>query len=402
MLSVKKMLAASVLLIAFTISLNAEANSPLPSFFDQGLRACFDEHVQQYNWQYAEDVDYLACSNRDIRDAMGLFLLNNLETLDLSDNPIEWVDLYPLHGPSKLKKINLSRTGIFDFQFLGEHRNLKEIYLNNLLPNPWGEEIYLPTSIFQNNPGITHLGLNGIDLQARPELGWSFYSLQLESLEISGTGWTDMLFPVDRFHFLRKLDLSNNQFEYLGVLPPFLEELNLNSTSVNVYDLWGYENLKRLSLAHPAGVTHDLDVLAEIVRQKPNLTHLNLSGIQIGSHWPIYWAINDRPQGLIHLALANTQLEPGAIAPHVLDQLRYLDISDNGLPYFDGFGLRNMKHLDLSNNQLMDINGLLYQSYEQLEAISLYGNNNLRCFELDQLATQLNSDVEFTRPAMCI
>ena len=161
-------LAFSVLLL--TLLAGPTSASPLPTFHDPNLQACFDEQAAAQGWINAEDVRELVCVERGIRDIYGVDQLPLLESLDLSGNLIE--NLFPLNLSSgislpNLVSLRLGDNRIFNIDSLEGYTGLHTLWLSGNA----GIDFMQLRPIIEQNPDLTRLGLGDIDVH-EPGLPW--------------------------------------------------------------------------------------------------------------------------------------------------------------------------------------------------------------------------------------
>ena len=209
----------NVIFAIVLLSLSGHAvSAPLPTFSDPNMQACFDEMAAANNWQQAEDVDILICSNRNIVSQSGIDQLPNLVELDLSDNPLD--DYFPLFAQAQtLKRLNLSGTSLFDLWSLYDLTELTHLILNDVTVTD-ADVFQIQqqlTDIVRNNPGITHLSLNGFALNDSPAL-FDELSPNLVSLELSNTGLQYLPVPLNQYIQLESLTLNSNGITDIGWL----------------------------------------------------------------------------------------------------------------------------------------------------------------------------------------
>ena len=101
---------------------------------------------------------------------------------------------------------------VYDLYTLLELRQLTHLYLNDLNfadPNSSTFVHQQVLDLVNQNPGVTHLGLNGIQIEDPYSL-FNSLSSDLVSLELSNTGLDILPVPVDQYEQLEILDLSYN------------------------------------------------------------------------------------------------------------------------------------------------------------------------------------------------
>lgn len=198
-----------------------------------------------------------------------LFHFNRLESLDLSRNPL--VRLGPLYGLNhSLRELDLSETRIEGFNELLELQALTRFKVNNIEFPAYvynSDHEHLIAEVLANNPKLSHIGLNGIQLTP----GYSpvinrLASLPVTSLELANTGIAHLheLYPM--LYQLEYLNLSGNGISHLFPLHQAFElrHLNLDNNDISdVSDLYSLmPQLKVLSLRRNENIPcADLDML---------------------------------------------------------------------------------------------------------------------------------------------
>lgn len=321
---------------------------------DPQFQACFDEAVQANGWTDTEQVDVLACPDRAIESLGGVENFINLTNLDLSNNNLR--DTYPLETLSKLVQLNLGG--------------------NDLL------QVTQVQTVVQNNPGLTHLYLNGITLN---DLNWlpargPQGEFDFQELDFSNTklGPRSFLIPLESYINLRVIKASDNQLE-LTFAFDLLTKLNVldlsNNKLIEIIPMQSLNQLTHLNLSGNSQLAKQ--EVVTVVQNNPGLTHLNLSGISL---LDLNWLPPVGPQNefnILELDVSNTglsgDLQP--LASHI--NLSILKASDNQLvTAFPLDQLAQLNVVDLSNNNLTDIFAL--QALNQLSELNLGGNNQLQ------------------------
>lgn len=344
-------------------------NSPLPVFFDPNMQACFDDLVMQNGWMSAEEVDSIDCANRGIQAIGNLGQLPNLAALNLSNNPLEALDVSGLE--STLKRLDLSNTKLYNLFDLQNLSALTELRLNhvNYQMDSFTIESQLQ-QIIASNPNITSVGISGVQLNDP----FSFFmqlSPQIVALELSDTGLQVPPVALDQFPQLQHLDLSDNPLEGLGPifgLENQLISLNLNNT--RLYDLGEIANFKalqkvqlnniRFSNPDPMVSQQAGERVQQLVMNNPGLTHLAINGIQINDPFMFFNSLSSQ---ITALALSNTGLN-GTIPITQFPQLTQLDVSNNPLEFLGPLqGLENqLTSLDVSGTNLKDLGDIVVLS----------------------------------------
>ena len=151
-----------------------------------------------------------------------------LTVLDLSDNPLE---VASIQIPATVEQLNLSGSTLFgSVNFASQ--DLTHLILNDVTFDGLEEDSDVVSDLFallETNSGITHLGLNGLELGFRMLGLFELLSLDLVSLELSNTG-LEFLPQVSEFEELEVLILDDN--ELIDISPLFADLPSLNVLSL--------------------------------------------------------------------------------------------------------------------------------------------------------------------------
>ena len=222
-------------------------------------------------------------------------------------------------------------------------------------------------AVIQNNPNITHLGLNGFNLNDPAQL-FNELSLDLVSLELSDTGLEFLPLPLDQYSQLEVLDLSDNPlafFESLFAQAQTLERLDLSGTILP--DLSGLFDLENLTYLVLNDVSFDVPSFAldgieqellAVVQNNPGIIHLGLNGFNLNDSTQLF---NELSLELVSLELSDTGLEFLPLSLDQYPQLEVLDLSDNPLEFLGPLESleSSLRVLNLSNTNLPTLNELL-------------------------------------------
>lgn len=328
-----------------------------------------------------------------------------IKRLNLSDNPIAFINLNPLN--MSLEALDLSKTQLEDLFGLEQLTNLKELRLGDTDfsagYNPMLQQ-QLQT-ILMNNDSLVILGLNDINFVDHSVV-FNALSPNLQVLELRNTGLSDMdwsyLPPyINEFSSLHTLDLSSNPITSVGPLVgSSLRHLNLSTTSLfNLNELSGINGLIELQLND---VPVNEYMIENMIMQNPHIVHLGMNGIMISDSQRFFNEILGwRP--FESLSIANTGLSELSLTPPTVQSLKVLDLSDNLITSADSLsldGAENMESLNLANNQLINLAGP-FSFMNSLQFLSLAGNDQLFCVEIDALEQTLDPTVELIRPQQC-
>ena len=361
-----------------------------------------------------------------------------LRELDLSGNSqlAERVVLWQLSGLSALQVLALDGLDLTSKSLstlLPNSQRLKSLSLRNTGIRWDGPML----------PSLRHLALTGADLSQL------WLPPVLESLDLS---YPSVSVPMQWLPFgLRELRLAGTNMEphvYLDYVrfSPLLHVLDIrdnNLTGFSVHDLLMQSQPDGNPLLHTLDISNTGLAMQGELWMLPALRHLGVAGLQLTTvpmtRQPLLSldvADNqlidlppDRVQHLLELdvsnnpgltseflgSLFNDQLPLRNLAlakmpqldlpqlfsssPSVLQNLDKLDVSGNHLNqlwWLDGLALHE---LDVSSNQLTDLNDLMY-GFEALRRLDLRANDNLSCDAINALRST-RPLVQITAPATC-
>jgi len=376
--SMRSMTARLFALTALSLTgLNVSAVPLAPGMLmDPQFQACLDESALANGWTLTEEVTSLKCSDRNIQILAGVENLTSLLELDLSDNQIS--NVAPIDLIPQLNIINLSNNALLDIFPLQPLTNLTQL---NLSGNSRLMSIDVQ-NLIQFNPGLTHIGVAGIDmgdLSWLPPMG-PMGEHNLIELDISHTGsFPDLAPQIGQYSNLRVLKAAGNKLQHAGQLE-FLTQLEVIDLSDNqlmdVSSLLMLNGLTQLNLTGNRKLAPWL--VQQIIQSNPGLTHIGVGGIAMND---LNWLPPMGPMGEFNLleldissigkimylgpqiaqytnlrvlkAASNHMLDPGPLDQ--LMSLEVLDLSDNKLMYaFQLQMLNGLKQLNLSDNPQLD------------------------------------------------
>ncbi len=342
----------------------------------------------------------LDVSHTGLKDLFGIEQYSTLQILDASANSI--FDLAPLvfgpTGPLPLHDLDLSHNQIVDVNPLSRLNMLTGLDLSGNS----GIDFNLLFPIIDQNNDLTRLGLGNIAINGSIPVFMNQMTgqpYQLVELDVSHTGLKD-LFGIEQYSTLQVLDASNNKLIdispfTLGLEPLPLHELNLSNNrivDVNPLSAGGFIDLNQLDLSGNSGI--DFNQVLAIIHNNTGLTQLGLGDISINGPLPIFMnPMTGQPYNLIELNVSNT----GLVDLYGIDQypnLQILEASNNQLEditslAFGSTGPLPLRELDLSHNQIVDVNPLSH--FSGLTHLNLSGNSNIDFNVLWPIIDQNNS-----------
>ena len=326
----------------------------------------------------------LDLSNNEIADISALAGLKNLRTLHLDGNEIK--DFTPLYGLNKLTMLTICDIEIKESQL----KQLKE---------------KLPGCVIYSDEAKEDI----IDIT----LGGKTFKSNVTELDLSGSGVKDISL-LSVCTKLTKLDLSDNSISDISALVdiPGLTELDLSDNSIgDISPLVSMTKLTKLDLSNNSIKS------AAALKELTKLTELQIGGNKLGS-----FSVIGKLTALKTLGLNDTGLEDSDLSGlYALKNLKKLNIEDNGALTESGVsalqkklpgctishselvrsielggksfpsdsetveatdlgltdisrvsGFTNLKHLDLSKNQISSVSAL--SALTSLETLDLSDN----------------------------
>ena len=336
--------------------------------------------------------------------------------LDLSDNPLnpEAFTFGTFQLTENLEYLNLSGTSLRSITDLFELNNLTHLLLNDVVFTEFVFDNQTDVlQILNNNPRISHLGLNGIQL-SDPNLFLEQLFFQssrqvlFESLELSDTGIEFLPnFDPAQLIELEVLDLSDNPLNpeafTFGIfqLTENLESLDLSNANLsNLDDLLSLTSLRSLFLNSDDPVNYSIQTLNQIILNNELLVELGLNGIQLQSDVDLILnTIAD--SSIVDLGIANVGITNLLLPELLIERLQSLDVSSNGLTELPNLELaQQLESLVLDDNSFVDIGALLVD-LPSLNFLSLLNNSAIACEDLELLANQFGNDVRIINPEDC-
>ncbi|MEN9864683.1 MAG: hypothetical protein RL748_273 [Pseudomonadota bacterium] len=182
------------------------------------------------------------------------------------------------------------------------------------------------------------------------------------------------------------------QLQGVQALPNLLDLDLANNNLFNAGEINTLPNLQRLNLAGNSAIRgSDFNGM---FYNLPNLTSLNLNGINIGSINNLNGLNNPRtgqPMALTELDLGNTRLQDASNGKSLeflrnMVTLKKLNVAGNGIKDVNALAyLQQIEELDLSNNQI-PVAGFLQLT--GLKRLNLSGNRQIQIQEIAQLITR--------------
>lgn len=240
-----------------------------------------------------EKLVSLDLSNNDITDISALAGLKSLRTLHLDGNDIE--DFTPLYGLNKLTMLTICDIEIKESQL----KQLKE---------------RLPGCVIYSDEAKEDI----IDIT----LGGKTFKSNVTELDLSGSGVKDISL-LSVCTKLTKLDLSDNSISDISALVdiPGLTELDLSDNSINdISPLVSMTKLTTLDLSNNSIKS------AAALKELTKLTELQIGGNKLGS-----FSVVGKLTALKTLGLNDTGLKDSDLSSlYTLKNLKKLNIEDNG------------------------------------------------------------------------
>jgi Leucine-rich repeat (LRR) protein len=328
-----------------------------------------------------KDLSAFNCSIKELRlsfvqihDISPLFTPNNqIEILDLSDNPI--TDISPMRN-SKLKKLNLSATHISDVSLLATLTNLQELnltqtrisdasMLNKIAKVSLRETDVIDVSAFGAPDSLTQeLVLAWSEVVDVSALG------KLKKLDLSGTRVTDVSalgrvydlnlsccnisFGLYKLVSVQMLNLNSTTIENCVMKFNHMKYLNLNQTCIDNIGEINYIKKLNLSLTSIKDISsllnvEELDISSTDIRKLPylpNLTSLDMSDCHMNDSCGLILLTN-----LEKLDIASTPITDIS----TLTKLQILALYEHNM---DLSHLKNLRAISLGKSQVTGLHQL--------------------------------------------
>ena len=302
---------------------------------DENFRNCVKSVSEDYS-----QVTYLHCRNKDIQQVEGLDLLVNLEELDLRMNSLSNIDL---SKNTKLQSLNLSGNPLSAID-ISQNQELGWLFL-------------------------TGVPVSEIDVSHNKKLTWlNLSGTNISTIDLSDNTLLMWLFLADSN--LDAIKLNNNKM---------LKKVDLSGTSISTLDISNNSKLAKLYLS-------DTNISAIDISNNNRLFFLDLSGTNISS-----FASNDsgnRCGPLKRISLSRTKIDdPSNIKMSACKKIKFIDLSNTKIRYFDPSHYQKLKELNLSGTliETLNLNKNKNLTWLDVSKTSLPSINNLQSKKLTWL-----------------
>ena len=309
-----------------------------------------------------EKLVSLDLSNNDITDISALAGLKSLRTLHLDGNDIE--DLTPLYGLNKLTMLTICDIEIKESQL----KQLKERLPGCVIYSDEAKEdiidITLGGKTFKSN--VTELDLSGCGVK---DISLLSVCTKLTKLDLSDNSISDIS-PLVSMTKLTTLDLSNNSIKSVAALKELtkLTELQIDGNKLGSFSVIGkLTALKTLGLNDTGLKDSDLSSLYTL----KNLKKLNIEDNSALTESGVS-ALQKKLPGctISHSELARSIELGGKSFPADSETVEATDLGLTDISRASGF--TNVKHMDLSKNQISSVSAL--STLTSLESLDLSDN----------------------------
>lgn len=408
----------SVPLVLPSFSINYRLPASEVFLSDDKLQQCFDEHIVENGWQYADQVVELDCSNRKINSVDGLDILTGLKALNLANNMI--FGFYNNDFLKSLESLNISHNPLniydsFGQQSLGDvlslNTNLKHLDISSL-------EVYdlnfLPPPTVDDNGEYQGLeSLVADDLISLDPIDFSRLA-DMRTLKKMSLAGNNMGSKVDDFIYslpnIELLNLANNKIEYLD-LSHLTRLKRIDASHNKLPKIYLYSDASLLELRLSGNELFEVREYEYLIAEYPALEVLAVSGIDF-QHLTLRQIL---PAGIVEDGVSVSKLkvlEANNIYANELylssvlehhSSLEQLAMSGWGVSDVDELQyFTKLTHLDISQNDVTSLQPILNLA-SQLKELNVAGNTDIPRKELKDLVGQalylehLNvSDIIFT------
>lgn len=334
-----------------------------------------DKHYRPNDEHDDLEMRFESCELNDL--PKGLFVYySTISKLEIQNGKLEEIGFNKFENAKNLKQLDLSRNNIrnlIDGQFSGSDLTYLCLAYNQIETIPYNlfDDLHNLTEIDLSNNNIDgiHFSIKNISI--------SLKILNLRSNKISFISQ----FWMSQIIYLKFLDISGNELEFLFSSNTILETIYLEHNKLTEFRSIGHGNLKILNLSF-----NKLEKF--IVEDIDKLKSLDLSFNRITDFEKI------TPFNIMYLNLQFSGIKPTDF--HILKKLKHLraiDISNNQLEKLDLNDFkenREILRLFLNGNNLTEINyEIIHSIFPRLKLIYIH-NNNWNCSFLERFINYLN------------
>ena len=302
-----------------------------------------------------------------------------LESLNLSNNRLSYIERAVFEGLEKLIDLDLSRNQLTRLppMVFGELPKLEHLNLSwNQIENfddtifPYDEDVIYP---------LRTLDLSHNRLEALPDFVFNFVHLQTLKLNDNRINGEVMEYTFFGPFQLKELNLSRNELAGLAD-KAFHDNKQLQSLWLYSNDIASVHSNAFAGLSALQALSLSRNELAEL----PESVFSDLSSLE--NLWLYRNRLTDLPAGLFSglselrtLSLSGNQLN--SLTDELFSDLAALEqlwLLDNDIAEISGqtfTGLSNARSLSLSGNELMELPDRAFAELPDLEALWLYGND---------------------------
>jgi Leucine-rich repeat (LRR) protein len=333
-------------------------------------------------FQYLNSLKYLNLSNNKLNslNAYVFGFLYNLSDLHLASNNISFINGRCFFNLRNLKKLILNNNQINSIDFLQLNKN--DLYNLEYLDLEENKIALINETHFQSYVYLFHLNLNSNPIQSIHENTVRTFLSSLITLRVSNTK-IDSLFLNSN---LKELDLSflNASISNIEQLTN-IEWINLANSKVNCsFDLFVSNSTKYVDFSYNEFHWGDETKVFNILGSSLEVLKLRQTHLQKLDQINLKKLINLR-----HLDLSFNNLS--FINQDSFEfnlNLEYLDLSSNSLYEFS-IVLNKLKYLNLDNNQINSTNEVL-KDYFSMEIFKMANNrlDKYPSFEMSQIKSE--------------
>ncbi|NQZ05539.1 MAG: leucine-rich repeat domain-containing protein, partial [Algicola sp.] len=348
-------------------------------FANDNLRQCVIAAASNNDWHNVDEVTQLSCASSDIDDLTGLEYFVHLTSLTLNDNQL--TDLTPLNALIELTYLDVRKNAVTDIQGLNRLLELTTLKLaKNNLDN---------IQVMANFSQLTFLSLAGNKV-TDSQLNALAKLTQLSALYLRDNLITDIQ-PLTDLVNLTRLYLSRNAISDISSLAGFDQLIKVELNDNNISDisaLFGLSFATNIQLVGNEGIPcvdiNALELTLEQARIVRPASCINIAQINF-------------TDTALELCVVEAALQNAWITANQVTRLSCIDKSVKSL---DGIGtLSALEFVDLGQNEIVNISTLFRLS--KANDINLFGNDGIKCADLDSLAIAAEGRV-LTRPDVCL
>lgn len=319
-----------------------------------------------YEFSYFPHLKTLSLRSNQIDSLDKLPALNELENLNIGENPIS-TGFTKIKNASNLKKLEATGLGLSELAAVAELKKLESLDVSR---NPLSD-----FSVLTKNQNLNYLNINSTfrgKIDSFPVIS-SLTNLDIGMNEITSANDRDIFGKFKNCANISTLSVSGNSLTNLYALVndgsntiifPNLENLYLQNNGIyTVAGVGVYQKLKELYLAN--NQVKDVEPIYKLT----NLEVLSLEYNQVQKIEGI-----EQLKKLRYLNVTNCGIRTGFTTLALLSKLTELNVAGNNISNIKPFtAIKTLRYLNLTDNKVKSLDGI--ENLQNLEELYMTGNN---------------------------